>query len=149
MKNTIQNLDELKFEKKINKIGYGKFPNLLYKSSPSTFTQIPIHLNVPNDYDTYPGIHIDNIPYDQLEAYKTNNDSKLHQVLLERAQWAKEKIENDTQRPCRICLVESPTKGYYFEGNEIIPSNDIPDGGTLLCLEGRIIAINTKHYLDI
>jgi hypothetical protein len=53
MKNTIQNLDELNFEKKINRIGYGNFPYLLYKSSPATFTQIPIHLNKPIDLETY------------------------------------------------------------------------------------------------
>lgn len=147
MKNNIQNLDELNFEKKITKRGYGNFPYLLYKSSPATFTQIPIHLNVPNDYQAYPGMHIDNIPNEQLEAYKNNSDSELHQVLLERTQWAKEKIESDTQRPCRICLVESPDKGYYFEGDEIKPSNDIPSGGNVLCLEGRIISINTKHFI--
>ena len=53
MKNTIQNLDELNFEKKISRIGYGNFPYLLYKSSPATFTQIPIHLNKPNDLENY------------------------------------------------------------------------------------------------
>jgi hypothetical protein len=147
MKNIIKNLDELKFEKKINKIGYGKFPYLLYKSSPASFSQIPIHLNVPNDYDTYPGIHIDNIPEEQLEAYKNQNDSELHQILLERTQWVKEKIEQTTQKHCRICLVEGPEKAYYFEGDEIHFKTDIPSGGTLLCLEDRIIALNTKHYI--
>jgi len=147
MKNTIQNLDELKFEKKITKIGYGKFPYLLYKSSPATFTQIPIHFNVPNDYETYPGTHIYNIPNEHLEAYKNNSDSDLHQLLLERTQWVKDTIEKDTQKPCRICLVESPTKGYYFDGDEIKPSDDIPSGGSLLCMEGRIIGLNTKHYI--
>lgn len=51
MKNIIQNLDELNFEKKITKRGYGNFPYFLYKSSPATFTQIPNHINVPNDYE--------------------------------------------------------------------------------------------------
>ena len=35
----------------------------------------------------------------------------------------------------------------YFEGDEIHFKTDIPSGGTLLCLEGRIIALNTKHYI--
>jgi hypothetical protein len=147
MKNTIQNLDELKFGKKITKRGYGNFPYLLYKSSPATFTQIPINLNKPNDIEAYPGTHINNIPEKQLEAYKNQNDSELYQILLERTQWVKEKIEYTTQKPCRICLVESPNKGYYFEGDEIKPSDDIPSGGTLLCLEGRILGLNTRHYI--
>ena len=147
MKNTIQNLDELKFEKKISRIGYGNFPYLLYKSSPSTFTQIPIHLNKPNDLETYSGTHINNIPEEQLEASKSQNDSELHQILLERTKWVKEKIEQTIQKPCLICLVEGPEKGYYFEGDEIHFKTDIPSGGTLLCIEGRIIALNTKHYI--
>ena len=147
MKNTIQNLDELNFEKKINRIGYGNFPFLLYKSSPATFTQIPIHLNKPNDLENYPGTHINNIPEEQLEAYKKQYDSELHQILLERTQWVKEKIEHTTQKPCHICLVEGPEKGYYFEGEKIHFKTDIPSGGNLLCLEGRIIALNTKHYI--
>jgi hypothetical protein len=147
MKNIIQNLDELNFEKKITKRGYGNFPYFLYKSSPATFTQIPIHINVPNDYEAYQGTHIDNIPNEQLEAYKNNSDSELHQVLLERTQWVKGKIEIDTQKPCRICLVESPTKVYYFEGDAIKPSDDIPSGGTVLCMEGIIIGLNTRHYI--
>jgi hypothetical protein len=147
MKNTIQNLDELNFEKNVNRIGYGNFPYLLYKSSPSTFTQIPIHLNKPNDLETYPGTHINNIPEEQLEVFKTQNDSELHQILLERTQWVKEKIEQTTQKYCRICLVESSEKAYYFEGDEIKPSDDIPSGGSLLCMEGRIISLNTKHYI--
>ena len=46
---TIENLDEINFEKKITKNGYGNFPYLLFKSSPATFTQIPIHFNIPDD----------------------------------------------------------------------------------------------------
>lgn len=144
---TIENLDEINFEKKITKNGYGNFPYLLFKSSPATFTQIPIHFNIPDDCKTCPGTQVNGISEEQFESYKYDTNSELHQMLIERTKQIKAKIESDTQKPCRICLVESPTKGYYFEGDEIKPSDDIPSGGSLLCMEGRIIGLNTKHYI--
>ncbi len=144
---TIENLDEINFEKKITKNGYGNFPYLLFKSSPATFTQIPIHFNIPDDCKTCPGTQINGISEEQFESYKYDTNSELHQILIERTKLIKAKIENDTQKPCRICLVESPSEAYYFEGYEINPSDDIPSGGTVLCLEGKILCMNTKHYL--
>lgn len=64
-------------------------------------------------------------------------------MLLERTKLIKTKIESDTQKPCRIWLVDSSSEDYYFDCDDIKISDDIPIGGNLLCLNGRILGLNT------
>ena len=63
---TIENLDEINFEKDYKKMDMVIFPYLLFKSSPTSPTQIPIHFNIPDDCNTCPGKHINGISSNNL-----------------------------------------------------------------------------------
>lgn len=55
--------------------------------------QIPIHFNKNNDFDNYPGIHINGIDAFSLEEYNSDMKGELHDVLIERSIWVKNQIE--------------------------------------------------------
>jgi hypothetical protein len=147
MKNNIQNLDEGMFERRSFLHGYGKFPYIIYKSGHAIYMQIPIHFNKNNDFDKYPGIHINGIDELSLEQYHSNFKGELHDVLIERSRWVKNQIEEQTKKPVKICLVESEDSAYFFEEDEIKFNPEIPSGGTLISQDGKIIGMNVNHYI--
>ncbi|WP_396138637.1 hypothetical protein [Flavobacterium sp.] len=147
MKNTIQNLDELKFEKKINKIGYGKFPYIIYKSGHAIYMKIPIHFNRNNDFDNYPSIHINGIDKFLLKEHNSSFKGELHDVLIESSIWVKNQIEEQTKKAVKIFLVDAIDKAHFFEGDEIKFSSKIACGGTLISQEGKILGMNVNHFI--
>ena len=148
MKNNIQNLDnESLFERRSFLHGYGKFPYIIYKSGQAIYMQIPIHFNKNNDFDNYPGIHINGIDAFSLEEYNSDMKGELHDVLIERSIWVKNQIEEQTKKLAKICLVEALDLAHFFDGDEIKFSSEIPSGGTLISQEGKILGMNINHYI--
>jgi len=147
MKNNIQNLDEGMFERRSFLHGYGKFPYIIYKSGHAIYMQIPIHFNKNNDFDKYPGIHINGIDELSLEQYHSNFKGELHDVLIERSRWVKNQIEEQTKKLVKICLVESEDYAYFFEEDEIKFNPEIPSGGTLISQDEKILGMNVNHYI--
>ena len=70
------------------------------------FMQIPIHFNTLGDYANYPGANIEGISEQELAEYELNKTASLHDKIMEKCKWIKNKIETDKNKPCRICLVE-------------------------------------------
>lgn len=148
MKNNIQNLDDKGlFERRSFLQGYGKFPYIIYKSGHAIYMQIPIHFNKNNDFDNYPGIHINGIDAYSLEEYYKNFKGELHDVLIERSIWVKNQIEEQTKKAVKICLVEATDEAHFFDGDEIKFSSEIPSGGTLISEDGKILGMNVNHFL--
>ena len=127
--------------------GYGKFPYVILKVGYALFMQIPIHFNKNNDIINYPGSHINGVSETDLKAYEYNKLSSLHEKIIEHCQWMKNKIEADRGGTVKMCLVEGPDVSYYFEGDTIDFSTNIPGGGTLLTQDHKVIGMNVKHYL--
>lgn len=109
--------------------------------------QIPIHFNKNNDFDNYPGIHINGIDAFSLEEYNSDMKGELHDVLIERSIWVKNQIEEQTKKLAKICLVEALDLAHFFDGDEIKFSSEIPSGGTLISQEGKILGMNINHYI--
>ena len=55
-------------------------------------------------------------------------------------------MEADKNRKARICLVEGPEIGYYFEVDGITFTKLIPSGGTLVTRQNDILTMNSNHY---
>ena len=147
MENKIKNLDEKWYEHRQFPKGYGQFPYLILKTGHAMFMQIPIHFNTKGDYANYPGANIEGISDQELAEYQLNKTAPLHDKIIEKCKWIKNKIETDKNKPCRICLVEDPNTAYYFEDDQITFSNRPPHGGSLLTQENKVIAMNVQHYL--
>jgi hypothetical protein len=143
----IKNLDEKWYEHRQFPIGYGHFPYLIFKTGHAMFMQIPIHFNTKGDFDTYPGANIEGISEHELDEYKVDKSSPLHDKIMDKCKWIKNKIETDKNKPCKICLVEGPNTAYYFEEDKITFSHTPPYGGTLLTQQNKVIAMNMQHYL--
>ena len=127
--------------------GYGKFPYVILKVGNAMFMQIPIHFNKNNDMVNYPGSHINSITEEEINNYFNDKLSSLHQKIITHCQWMKNKIEADRGKTIKMCLVEAPQIAYYFDEDTIEFSTNIPSGGNLLTQEGKVIAMNLKHYL--
>ena len=127
--------------------GYGKFPYIILKTGYAIFMQIPIHFNTKGDFVNFPGTNLNDISDELLEDYKNDKKSELHDRLIEHCKWVKSKMETEKNREARICLVEGPEIGYYFDGDEVTFTKSIPSGGTLVTQQNNIIAMNAQHYL--
>lgn len=129
------------------KKGYGKFPYIILKTGYAIYMQIPIHFNTNGDYINFPGTNLDGISEQLLTEYGYDKTSELHDRLIEHCKWVKNKMETEKNREARICLVEGPEIGYFFEGEEVTYTNSIPYGGTLVTQQNDVLAMNANHYL--
>jgi hypothetical protein len=75
-----------------------------------------------------------------IKASKINTGNNLSESLAN-------KIEAERGGTIKMCLVEGPDVSYYFEGDTIDFSTNIPGGGTLLTQDHKVIGMNVKHYL--
>lgn len=143
----ILNINEMIQSKSSFLRGYGKFPYIIYKYGHAIYMQIPIHFNKNNDFDHYPGIHINGISDSYLSEYLSSSKGELHDVLIERSQWTKERIEAQTQKPAKVCLVEAQDVAYFFDENGVQFSSEIPTGGALIAQCGKMMGMNIKHFI--
>jgi hypothetical protein len=148
MENNTQNLDEKWHEKRMFNNGYGKFPYIILKAGWAIYIQIPIHFNANDNFENYPGTHLNDVSEAELSEYKKDKTAALHNRLIEHCKWIKNKIEADYNKPCKICLVEGPKTAYYFDKDDISFNDSIPSGGTLLTQANNIIAMNIPHYIS-
>lgn len=127
--------------------GFGSFPYIVLKAGYALYMQIPIHFNVENeDVKNYPGTHVNNIDQHIIDQYQADKSSTLHDILIEHCQNLKNKIESDTSKPARLCLVEGEKIAYYFDEDQINFGESIPKGGTLITNSNQIIGMGIKHY---
>lgn len=127
--------------------GFGKFPYVIFKAGHAIYMQIPIHFNVKDeDIKNYLGSHVKNIDQELLDQYKLDKNSLLHDILIEHCKRIKNKIEADTQKPAKLCLVEGEEIAYFFDGDQINFNKSIPSGGTLITQSNKIIGIGIEHY---
>ncbi len=57
------------------------------------------------------------------------------------------KIDSDRKEPMLICLVEGPEISCYFNENIINLNSSIPNGGTLIIQQIKVLAMNVNYYL--
>ena len=129
--------------------GYGTFPYLIIRMQHAVYMQIPIQLEAPEPgAPKKPGILIPNLSAEQRAAYESNLDSEVHDLLVLHFRMWKQKTEfyNKGQK-IECCIVEAPSRGYYFKGKEEVKSKSIPHGGTLLSATSDIIAMNVPHFI--
>jgi len=128
--------------------GFGKFPYIILKAGYAIYMQIPIQINPESDdLNKFPGTHLNDIDLFLIEAYRKDKTSVLHDILLEHTEAIKEKIEADTNRPARLCLVEAEDRAYYFDGDTVSFNSSIPSGGTLVTHTNSVIGIDVPHFL--
>lgn len=146
-KNELEVIENKPLQYQDFKNGYGKFPYIILKTGHAIYMQIPIHFNTQGDFNNFPGTNLNDISEELISDYENDKTSELHDRLIVHCKWVKNQMETEKNREARICLVEGPEIGYYFEGEEVTFTNSIPYGGTLVTQQNNIIAMNANHYL--
>ncbi len=148
MENTTVNTDKQWYEHRLFKKGYGVFPYIIVKRGYAMYMQIPIHFNFHDNREDYPGTNINEVSETDIADYQNNTSTALHDRMIEHCKWIKSLIEKKIKVPCRLSLVEGPDKAYYFEDDTITFNSSIPNGGTLLTQDEKVLAMNVKHYIS-
>jgi len=145
-KNELEVIENKPLQYQDFKKGYGKFPYIILKTGYAIYMQIPIHFNTNGDYINFPGTNLDGISEELLTEYENDKLSEIHDRLIEHCKWVKSQMETEKNLEAKICLVEGPEIGYFFEGEEVTFTNSIPYGGTLVTQQNDVIAMNANHY---
>ncbi|WP_293892289.1 hypothetical protein [Flavobacterium sp.] len=116
---------------------YGRFPYLIINHQSVCFTQIPIQVN-PSD-KSLPGLAVYTEDSDPVNFEK-------HLISVTKQYHINLNLKRESKYP--LALVLSPDKVYYFEPDSSVTcTTEIPSGGILVDLKGKIIARNTEHYV--
>lgn len=110
------------------------------------YMQIPIHFNGKGGMDNFPRSQINWVTLNQIEQYKKDKASKLHDILIDRTKAIKNLLEDRQNKPVRLCLVEVEEIAYFFEGDRITFNSSIPSCGTLVTQGNKIIGMNAEHF---
>lgn len=118
--------------------GYGTFPYVIVRIQGAVYMQFPIHFYVDSIPDK-PGLRV---RVDSLMDEKQNfND--LFNVVRQFHQQINP-IEN---KAFKMCLVLSPNVCHFFEDNTFKFSDEIPEGGSLIDANYKMLAMNSSHYI--
>ena len=109
--------------------------------------QIPIHFcDDKINVESYPGTHITSVSKFVLALDKKSQILNLEDRIFERFKLIIKKIEEDSSKTPKLCLVLGEDKAVYYSSGNYLRSHEIPEGGTLIDQYNNIIGINIKHF---
>ena len=135
-------------QKQLSDKGYRQFPYIIIKVWPALYMQIPIHFFCDDkiNVESYPGTHITSVSKFVLALDKKSQILNLEDRIFERFKLIIKKIEEDSSKTPKLCLVLGEDKAVYYSSGNYLRSHEIPEGGTLIDQYNNIIGINIKHF---
>jgi hypothetical protein len=118
--------------------GYGTFPYVIVRVQSAVYMQFPIHFYLDSIPDK-PGLRV---RVDSLSDEKQNLNS-----LFDVVRKFHQQINPVGVKPWKMCLVLSPSISHFFEDNIFSFSEEIPDGGSLIDSNYKVLALNSLHYI--
>lgn len=118
--------------------GYGTFPYVIVRVQSAVYMQFPIHFYLDSIPDK-PGLRV---RVDSLSDEKQNLNS-----LFDVVRKFHQQINPVGVKPWKMCLVLSPSISHFFEDNIFSFSEEIPDGGSLIDSNYKVLALNSLHYV--
>ena len=118
--------------------GFGTFPYVIVRVLGGTYMQFPIHLYEHTNPEK-PGLRV---RVDSLQNEEHNFTLFFHVVRQ-----FHEQINSSETSELKICLVISQNEAYFFEENEFKFSNEIPEGGSLIDSQYKVLALNSAHFI--
>ena len=120
--------------------GYGNFPYVIVRIQGAVYMQFPIHFYTDTNPNK-PGLRV---RVDSLIDEKQNFNGLFNVVRQFHQQI--NPIEN---KAFKMCLVLSPNVCHFFEDNTFNFSDEIPEGGSLIDANYKMLAMNSSHYIII
>jgi hypothetical protein len=118
--------------------GYGAFPYVILRLHGGVYIQFPVHFYEGKNPDK-PGLRV---RVDLLTNEK-QNFSGLFNVVRQFHQ----QINPVEAKALKMCLVLAPFVAYFFEDNAFNFSNEIPEGGSLIDSNYKVLALNSEHFV--
>lgn len=118
--------------------GYGTFPYVIVRILGGTYMQFPIHFYEHKNPEK-PGlrVHVDSL----------QNEEHNFTLLFHVVRQFHEQINSSETSELKMCLVISQNEAYFFEENEFKFSNEIPEGGSLIDAQYKVLALNSAHFI--
>jgi hypothetical protein len=118
--------------------GYGNFPYVIVRIQGAVYMQFPIHFYTDTNPNK-PGLRV---RVDSLMDEKQNFNG-LFNVVRQFYQ----QINPVEAKAFKMCLVISPNVCHFFEDNTFNFSDEIPEGGSLIDANYKMLAMNSLHYI--
>ena len=118
--------------------GYGTFPYVIVRIQGAVYMQFPIHFYTESNPQK-PGLRV---RVDSLMDEKQNFDDLFNVVRQFHQQ-----INPIEAKAFKMCLVLSPDVCHFFEDNAFKFSDEIPEGGSLIDANYKMLAFNSPHYI--
>jgi hypothetical protein len=134
----MSNLDVFPLSAEKRAQGYGTFPYVIVRVQSAVYMQFPIHFYLDSIPDK-PGLRV---RVDSLSDEKQNFNS-----LFDVVRKFHQQINPVGAKPWKMCLVLSPSISHFFEDNIFSFSEEIPDGGSLIDSNYKVLALNSLHYI--
>ena len=119
-------------------LGYGTFPYVILRVTGVVYMQFPIHFYEGKNPEK-PGLRV---RVDSL-ANEKQNFSSLFNVVRQFHQ----QINPVEAKALKMCLVLAPYVAYFFEDNAFTFSDEIPEGGSLIDSNYKVLALNSVHFI--
>lgn len=118
--------------------GFGSFPYVILRVTGGVYMQFPIHF-YQEQIPAKPGlrVRVDSIANEQ------QNYSSLFNVVR---QFHKQ-INPVEAKAFKLCVVLAPFVAYFFEDNAFTFSDEIPEGGSLIDSNYKVLALNSAHFV--
>ena len=118
--------------------GYGNFPYVIVRIQGAVYMQFPIHFYTDTNPNK-PGLRV---RVDSLMDEKQNFNGLFNVVRQFHQQ-----INPVEAKTFKMCLVLSPNVCHFFEDNTFNFSDEIPEGGSLIDANYKMLAMNSLHYI--
>ncbi|MFM1810374.1 MAG: hypothetical protein RLZZ382_1599 [Bacteroidota bacterium] len=118
--------------------GYGVFPYVILRLHGGVYMQFPIHFYEEKNPEK-PGLRV---RVDSLTNEKQNFSSLFNVVRQFHQQ-----INPVEAKALKMCLVLAPFVAYFFEDNAFTFSDEIPEGGSLIDANYKVLALNSVHFV--
>lgn len=118
--------------------GYGTFPYVILRITGGVYMQFPIHFYEEKNPEK-PGLRV---RVDSLTNEKQNFSSLFNVVRQFHQQ-----INRQDVKALKMCLVLAPYVAYFFEDNAFAFSDEIPEGGSLIDSNYKVLALNSPHFV--
>jgi hypothetical protein len=118
--------------------GYGNFPYVIVRIQGAVYMQFPIHFYTDTNPNK-PGLRV---RVDSLMDEKQNFNGLFNVVRQFHQQ-----INPVEDKAFKMCLVISPNVCHFFEDNTFNFSDEIPEGGSLIDANYKMLAMNSLHYI--
>ena len=119
-------------------LGYGTFPYVILRVTGGVYMQFPIHFYEGKNPEK-PGLRV---RVDSL-TNENQNFSSLFNVVRQFHQ----QINPVEAKALKMCLVLAPYVAYFFEDNAFTFSDEIPEGGSLIDSNYKVLALNSVHFI--